>query len=144
LGWISELEQRRTDLTHNRIVGLLEAGELEQADAVLGQASSQSTLGQKDWTELSVFVVQKRAEAALKAEGYPAAIGIVAEGLARLGRNQILLKTYEAYVHNQFAVFFNARKYEEARSILSAGLNVYPGSGTFSQDMKTVDKAVQR
>ncbi len=142
-GSIPELEARRADLAYNRLVSLLEGGKIEEAEAVLGKDPSASGLERKDWIELSVFAVQKRAEAAQYAGNYSEAAAIVAEGLSRIGRDSILLKTFESYVHNRFAALFNIRKYEEARSVLMSGLTVYPESMAFAQDLKLVEKALQ-
>jgi tetratricopeptide (TPR) repeat protein len=142
-GPISELEARRADLTYNRLVSLLQGGKIDEAESVLGKDPSGSGLEREDWIELSIFAVQKRAEAAQYAGGYSEAVSIVAEGLSRIGRISILLKTYESYVHNRFAALFNTRKFEEARSVLLSGLTVYPESTAFMQDLKLVEKALQ-
>ena len=138
-----ELEQRRADLLYNRLVSLLEGGKIAEAESVLGKDPSGSGLAREDWIELSIFAVQKRAEAAQYAGSYPETVAIVAEGLSRIGRVSMLLKTYESYVHNWFAALFNTRKYEEARSVLLSGLTVYPESAAFAQDLKLVEKALQ-
>ena len=74
------------------------------------QPSARAALDDEDWTALSVAVVQRQAQAEGDSGGNIAAAGIVAEGLKRLGRQPALLQTYEAYVHNAFAMLFNARK----------------------------------
>lgn len=142
-GGIAELEQRREDISHNRIVDFLESGRFDDAEAVLGSNAPVSGLKQDDWLELSIFAVQKRAEAAAVSGGYSKAIAVVEEGITRLGRDPILLKTYQSYVHNRFAALFNARKFLEARSALLPGLTLYPESAAFAQDLRIVEQALK-
>jgi tetratricopeptide (TPR) repeat protein len=133
-----DLARRRQEITHNWIVSLVEKGLRGEAGALLEAPSARDVLGAADWTDLSVFLVQSRAEAAARAGGYREAAKEVAAGLQSLGAQAELLRAYEAYVHNAFAQLYNARRYDEARETVEGGLSVYPASRTLSADLQTV------
>jgi hypothetical protein len=65
-------------------------------------------------------------------------------GLRALGAQTELLRAYEAYVHNEFAKLYNARRFDEARQIVETGLSEYPASRTLSADLQTVKKAQEQ
>ncbi len=138
------LDQRRAELFHNQVIGLAQSGLLDDAQTLLGNSQQDTPLDKKDWTDLSVFLVQKRAEGAARTDGFQAAAEIVAGELPRFGSQPELLKTYEAYVHNQFASLFNSRKYTEAKDFLVAALSVYPGSSALKQDLSIVQRAMRQ
>jgi hypothetical protein len=140
-GGIVDLDQQRRDVYHNWAVALLAGGSLADADTLLAQTAVRTTLENADWTALSIALVQRKAQATADADGLVAASGIVADALKRLGRQQGLLTTYEAYIHNAFAMSFNARKYTEARTVIDQGLSTYPDSALFLQDLDLVKKA---
>jgi hypothetical protein len=142
-GGIVDLDQQRRDIYHNWAVALLGSSSLADADTLLSQPAARASLEDSDWTALSIALVQRRAQVMADAEGLVAASAIVAEALKRLGRQQTLLSTYEAYIHNAFAMSFNARKYADARTIIDQGLGNYPESPMFLQDLDLVKK-VQR
>ncbi len=142
-GPIPELENLKADVIHNRIGALIEAGKTEEAEKLLGAAPSAFGMDPGDWRELSVYAVQKRAESAFKAKGYEGAISVLTDGIARIGGDAMLLRIFESYVHNQFAALFNARRFEEARSVLLAGIAVYPESALFSRDSLLVEQALK-
>jgi hypothetical protein len=124
-------------------VSLLDARQLSDADALLSQPSARAALDEDDWTALSVAVVQRQAQAEGDSGGNIAAAGVVAEALKRLGRQPALLQTYEAYVHNAFAVLFNARKAVDAKAVIDQGLAVYPDSRMLQQDLDLARKAIR-
>jgi hypothetical protein len=97
-------------------------------------------LGDADWTDLSVGLVERQAAAAVGSGGSMAAASLVAEGLKRLGRQPSLLQNYEAYVHNAFVPLFNLRKVNDARAVLDQGLSVYPDSALLAQDLELLKK----
>jgi tetratricopeptide (TPR) repeat protein len=139
-----ELAQRRQEIAHNWIVGLVEKGSHLEAEALLAAPATRAILGNPDWTDLSVFLVQSRAEAAARSGDYGTAARTVAEGLRALGAQTELLRAYEAYVHNEFAKLYNARRFVEARQIVETGLSEYPASRTLSADLQTVRKAQEQ
>jgi tetratricopeptide (TPR) repeat protein len=136
-----DLAQRRQEITHNWIVSLVQKGSRDEAAALLEAPSARGVLGSADWTDLSVFLVQSRAEAAARTGGYREAAEKVAAGLKSLGQQPELLRAYEAYVHNAFAQLYNARRFEEARQTIEDGLSAYPTSRTLGADLQTVQKA---
>ncbi len=139
-----DLAQRRQEITHNRIVSLIEKGSRDEAAALLEAPSTRDVLGAADWTDLSVFLVQSRAAAAARGGAFREAADQVAAGLKSLGQNTELLRAYEAYVHNAFAALYNARRLEEARQTLEDGLSAYPASRTLGADLETVRKALKQ
>jgi hypothetical protein len=138
------LDARRRELFHNQAVALTEAGSLDEVRDLLGKSAEETPLDARDWTELSIFLVQRDAEAVARGGEFTAAARTVAAGMDRLGRLPELLSAYEAFTHNQFATLFNSRRYGEARSVLVAGLAVYAESRILSQDLGIVDKALRR
>jgi len=142
-GGIVNIDQARRDTYHNWIVVLLDTRALSEADALLSQPSTRTALDEADWTALSVAVVQRMAQAEGDNGGNIAAAGIVAEALKRLGRQPALLQTYEAYVHNAFALLFNARKAADAKAVIDQGLAVYPDSRMLQQDLDIAKKAIR-
>ena len=125
------------------MVTLLDAGSLSDADALLSQPATRAALDDADWTALSVAVVQRLAQAEVDNGGSLAAAGVVADALKRIGRQPALLQTYEAYVHNAFALLFNARKRADAKALIDQGLAVYPDSRMLQQDLDLARKAMR-
>jgi hypothetical protein len=140
-GGIVDLGQPRRDMYHNWVVSLIDANAILDADALLSQPGTKAALDEADWTNLSVVVVQQRAQSEVEIGGFLAAAGIVTEAMARLGRVQALLQTYEAYMHNAFAQLFNARKIANARTVIDQGIAAYPDSRLFQQDLELLRKA---
>jgi hypothetical protein len=134
-GGIVDLEQSRRDVYHNWAVSLIESNQLSDAESLLAPAGVRAALGDADWTDLSVAIVQRQAVAAAGTQGSMAAAAIIADGLRRLGRESSLLQNYEAYVHNAFVPLFNARKFVEAQDLIGQGLSVYPDSRLLQQDL---------
>ncbi len=142
-GGIVNMDEPRREMYHNWIVSLLDSRAFSDADALLAQPSTRAALDDADWTALSVAVVQRLAQAEGDNGGSIAAAGVVADALKRLGRQPALLQTYEAYVHNAFAMLFNARKPADAKALVDQGLAVYPDSRMLQQDLDLARKAMR-
>jgi hypothetical protein len=142
-GGIVNLDQPRRDLHHNWVVSLMDNRQFAEAEALLSQPAAKAALDDQDWTALSVAVVQRLAQAQGDSGGNIAAAGVVADGLKRLGRQPALLQTYEAYVHNAFAMLYNARKAMDAKAVVDQGLAVYPDSRMLQQDLDIAKKALR-
>jgi hypothetical protein len=139
-GGAFDLDQRRREVCHNWVVSLFNAGDFSGADALLSQPAIKIALDEPDWTDLSVSLIQLRAQAEASSAGYLAAAQIVLDGIKKLGSQPLLLQTYEAYVHNAFAQLYNARKLADARSVLDQGLAAYPDSRILGQDRELLKK----
>jgi tetratricopeptide (TPR) repeat protein len=139
-----ELEQRRSELFHNQALTLIENGNLEEADALLGESPDGTPIDERDWLDISAFVVMKKAEIGSRKAGFSEGSRIIASGMEKLGRMPILLGSFEAYVHNASAEQFNERNYTQARKTLAAGLVVYPESSMLKRDLRLLDDAVHR
>ncbi len=142
-GGIVNMDEPRREVYHNWVVSLLDSRAYSDADALLSQPSTKSALDEADWTALSIAVVQRLAQAEADNGGSIAAAGVVADGLKRLGRQPALLQTYEAYVHNAFALLYNARKPVDAKALIDQGLAVYPDSRMLQQDLDLARKAIR-
>lgn len=142
-GGLLNMDEPRREIYHNWVVTLLDARAFSDADALLSQPSAKAALDDADWTSLSVAVVQRLAQAEGDTGGNLAAAGVVADALKRLGRQPALLQTYEAYVHNAFAVLYNARKPVDAKALIDQGLAVYPDSRMLQQDLDLARKAIK-
>jgi len=139
-GGTLDLEQRRRDIYHNWVVSLFNARAFPDAETLLSQPAVKATLDESDWNNLSVSLVQLRAEDEANNNGYMAAAQVVADGIKRIGNNPLLLQAYESYVHNAFAQMYNARKLADARRILDQGLSAYPDSRLLEQDRELLRK----
>jgi len=142
-GGIVNMDEPRREMYHNWLVSLLDSRAFSDADALLSQPSTKAALDDADWIALSVAVVQRLAQVEGDNGGNIAAAGVVADALKRLGRQPALLQTYEAYVHNAFAMLFNARKPAEAKALIDQGLAVYPDSRMLQQDLDLARKAIK-
>jgi len=136
-----DLDQLRREIYHNWVVSLFNAGAFPDADSLLSQPATRAALEEKDWTDLSVSLVQLRAESESRNAGFLAAAQVVVDGMKKLGSPPLLLQTYEAYVHNAFAQLYNARKIADARSVLDQGLAAYPDSRLLGQDKELLKKS---
>jgi hypothetical protein len=139
-GGIVDLEPQRRDLYHNWAVDLIDSNSLGDADALLSQPAARTVLGDADWTDLSMGLVERQAAAAAGSGGSMAAASLLADALKRLGRQPSLLQNFEAYVHNAFVPLYNLRKTAEARAVLDQGLANYPDSALLAQDLELLKK----
>ena len=140
-GGTVDLTQPRRDMYHNWVVSLIDANSILDAETLLSQPGAKAALDEADWTNLSVVVIQQRAQSEVEMGGFLAAAGIVTDAMARMGKIQPLLQTYEAYMHNAFAQLFNARKIANARAVIDQGIAAYPESRMFQQDLELLKKA---
>ncbi len=139
-----DLEQRSSELFHNQALTLIENGNLEDADALMGGSPDGAPIDEKDWLDISAFIVMKRAEIGSRKGGFSEGSRIIASGMEKLGRMPILLRSFEAYVHNASAALFNSRNFAEARKTLTAGLAVHPESAVLRRDMQLLDEEARR
>lgn len=142
-GGMVPIDEQRRDLYHNWVVSLMDSRQLSDAEALLAQPSAKDALEDADWTALSVALVQRQAQQEGDRAGAVAAAEVVAEGIKKLGRHPALLQTYEAYIHNAFALLYNARKARDARAVIDQGLLVYPDSRMLLQDLDLAKKALR-
>jgi hypothetical protein len=142
-GGIVPIDQQRQDLYHNWVISLMDSRQLSDAEALLTQPSTKDALEDSDWTALSVALVQRQAQQEGDNGGAVAAAEVVAEGMKKLGRQPALLQTYEAYIHNAFAMLYNARKARDAKAVIDQGLQVYPDSRMLLQDLDLAKKALR-
>jgi hypothetical protein len=136
-----QLARLAFEVTHNRIVAAVDGGRLDEAASLLAEPGRRAALGESDWMDLSVYLVQTRAEAAAAGGDFSGAAEVVAAGIAALGSQGELLRAYEAYVHNAFARLYNARRFEQARAVLARGLAVHPSSQLLAGDMASLTAA---
>ena len=132
-GGIVDLGQPRRDMYHNWVVSLIRANDLSSADALLSQPAAKAAMDDADWTALSVEVVQQARPGGSRGNGYLAAAGVVTDGMRKLGRQPALLQTYEAYVHNAFALLYNAARSPNAKAVIDQGLASSLTAGCFSR-----------
>ena len=141
-GTAPELQTQRRTLLEGQVVALVDAGSFSDAQALL-QAYPQ-VLDQTRKAELSVYLIQKKAEAEARGGDYAAAAAVIRDGLALYPGNASLLRAFEVYVHNLFAGLYNARRFQEARDVLTAARGVYADSAALAQDMRAAEQALSR
>lgn len=139
-----DLAQRRRQLRYNQIVALVEAGELDDAEALLASPSRADAFDPADHRQLAVWIVQVRADRSARTAGYAEAAAAIADGIASIGADPQLLAAYEAYTHNAFARLYNAGRFGEAKSLLESALARYPDSRLIRQDLDAALKALAR
>ena len=138
-----DLVQRRRELLHNQAVVLVEAGDLDAAEALLTSPPRADAFDPVDRLELLVWVVQLRADRSARRAEYTAAAAVIADGISRLGAEPPLLTAYEVYTHNAFVQLYNARRFTEAKTLLEAALTRYPASRFIRQDLDATLKALK-
>jgi hypothetical protein len=143
-GGIVDLGDSRRDIYHNWTVNLIHANDLANADALLSQPATKASVDDADWMNLSVEIVLRRAQGEAAANGNLPAAAVVTDGIKRLGRQPPLLQTYQAYIHNAFALLYNGRKLAEAKALIEQGLAASPDSAMLQQDLDIVKKAMKR
>lgn len=138
-----DLAQRRREILHNQVVTLVEAGELDAAEALLASPLRAAAFDARDRRELAVWVVQVRADLSARTADYAGAAATIADGIALIGAEPRLMAAYEAYTHNAFARLFNSRRFEEAKALLESALSRHPDSRLIRQDLDATLKALQ-
>jgi tetratricopeptide (TPR) repeat protein len=137
------LTQRRQELLHNQAVALVDAGDLDAAEAVLTSQPRADILDPTDRRELIVWIIQLRADRSARKADYTAAVSVITDGISRMGAEPQLLAAFEVYTHNAFAQLYNARRFDEAKTLLEAALARYPASRVIRQDLDAVAKALK-
>jgi tetratricopeptide (TPR) repeat protein len=138
------LAQCRRELLHNQAVALVEAGDLDAAEALLAEGPQARLFEAKDLFDLRVWIVQLRADRSARTAGHAAAAAVIADGIARFGADPQLLKAFEVYTHNAFAQLYNARHFDDARALLESALARYPASRIIRTDLDAVKQALKR
>ncbi|MCX7031552.1 MAG: tetratricopeptide repeat protein [Spirochaetes bacterium] len=138
-----DLTQRRRELLHNQAVALVEAGDLDAAEALLTSKPRADLLEAGDRRELLVWVIQLRADRSARKAEYTAAAAVIADGISSMGSEPLLLAAFEVYTHNAFAQLYNARRFNEAKTFLESALARYPGSRVIRQDLDATLKALK-
>jgi hypothetical protein len=138
-----ELDRRMSEVFYNNIVSLSRKNAFQEMETLLGSSPKDTPLDDGSWMELSVLLVQMRSEDAAKSGGYLEAAKTVEQSIKKLGRDPRLLQMYEVYIHNQVATLFNAKKYADAKDLLSSAISVFPASQTFAQDLSAVQKTLK-
>jgi tetratricopeptide (TPR) repeat protein len=127
-------------------------GDAEAALTAISAAEDRSLLSPARITEIRNFVILTEGERLKNEEGTAAAIAFTEAGIARYGRNSRLdeaLRVFRsnraAVLHNAFAELFNRGDYVEARRIVQAALEEFPGNRQLMADLTIAEQAlVQR
>jgi tetratricopeptide (TPR) repeat protein len=127
------LAKVREDLLHNWAVSLIQAGRLEEAQALIDQRRAGGELSEREWRSLGVSLWQLRAREASRRD-FGEAAAILLGALESFGPEPGLVSGYEVYVHNQMAALVNAGRLEEARGVLREALRVLPSSSLLRED----------
>jgi tetratricopeptide (TPR) repeat protein len=127
------LTRVREDLLHNWAVSLIQAGRLEEAQALIDDRRALGELSEKEWRTLGVSIWQLRAREASRRD-FGEAAAILRRALEQFGPEAGLASGYEVYVHNQMAALVNSGRLEEARGVLGEALRFLPGSSLLRED----------
>jgi hypothetical protein len=121
----------------------------EEALAELERAYRSGVVSAADREEFILAIISRSADETRKREGWLAAWEDLAEaagaypsiaqlkGLAATARSNWVADT-----HNRFAAHFNARRYDEALSVLQAGLAIAPDERLFKDDERALMSAL--
>jgi hypothetical protein len=131
------LESLRGDLIHNWVLSLVQRGALEEAEALVDSRLREGELDPGQWRSLTVYIYQLKAQAAGRGD-FARAAGIIAEGLKKVGPDQGLMKSYEAYVHNAVVTLVRAERLQEALGVLEEALSRAPESTVLRDDQSKI------
>ncbi len=131
------------DLTHNRIVTLIEEGRLEDAEAVLGRAREAGTLDAGLWKTLTVYLYQVRARE-LSRRDYLEAARLIARAMTAVGQVGELTRSFEVYTHNQVVRLTQGGRLQEALEVAEEGLRTLPQSSLLARDRSLLQARLQQ
>ncbi len=127
------LARVREDLLHNWAVSLIQAGRLQEAQALLDRSRAGGELSEREWRTLGVSIWQLRAREASR-QDFGEAAAMLRKAVESLGPEAGLVSGYEVYVHNQMAALVNSGRLQEAREVLDEALRFLPGSSLLRED----------
>ncbi len=121
----------------------------DEALAELERAYRAGVVSPAEREEFILAIVSRAADEIRKREGWLAAWESLAEAVGdhpSISQLKALAATarsnWVADTHNRFAAHFNARRYDEALSVLKAGLAIAPDEGLFKDDERAVRSAL--
>jgi hypothetical protein len=124
----------------NYIKELINKGKFNEAMATLDGNYAQKFLKAKSAKDLLLFYYLTKAEALAGEFGYLKGAECIEEGMAKLGRQSLLLNNYEAYIHNYVVMLAEAKEYKKALEVLGKALSVLPESSLFKKDKKAIEE----
>ena len=123
----------------------------KEALAVLDKAVANGFADKGRIEELVLYLYGKEANRTAATGDWLAAADIALQGVKRVPGNAQLTqaaagfrKNYVVTIHNQFAQLFNAKQYEQARTLLLGALKTMPEDKTLLDDLKTVQAQLTR
>jgi tetratricopeptide (TPR) repeat protein len=125
--------------------------ETEQALENISQIETRGIIAAERIAELRSFVLLKESERQAKSSGWQEAIAYLESAMNEYGNLPELQKALAVYknnraidFHNEFAVLFNARKFDEAQQVIQNALQEFPGNRQLSSDLRMVENALSR
>jgi len=156
-----ELERLRPGLTVraarelDSLVGdaeLTEAAENSDFASVLRTVAAAKAAGIPDPVrvkEIEVYAWLKETGRIAQAEGWVPAISAVERALAAVGPDKRFAEALRVYrsnrmaeLHNAFAAFYNAGRYQEAKEAAATALREFPGETRLKADLNSAEKAL--
>lgn len=126
------------------------AEESEQALEKIARAESLGIIPRERILELRTFVLLKESERRAKNADRQEAITYLESAVGKYNNLPELQKALAVHknnraidFHNQFAVLFNAKKYEEARRVVENALQEFPGNRQLTSDLRMIENAMK-
>lgn len=129
----------------------LTAEEAEKALNTIARAESQGVISEERIAELRGFVLLKESERRAKTAGWQEAITYLENAISTYGSQPQLQNALNVYknnkaidLHNQFAVLYNSRQFDEAHAFILNALQEFPGNRQLISDLRLVENAMKR
>lgn len=138
------LTEYRSEIVNRKLYNEVNFLDFSDARMAIEFAFDSSLISRDNRNELIVFSFNRKVSQLYQQEaGYKAAYFLYISLDDELKKipdmksiEQVILKNFEYSFHNDFSEVFNSRNYSEARAILDAGLQYFPGSELLKKDYK--------
>ena len=131
------LESLRNDLLHNWTLSLVTRREFTAAERGLDAHRAAGLMSEGEWKSLTVYVYQIKAREAAAVD-FAAAAAMVRGGLAKVGPDAALERSFEVYVHNQVVTLIREHRLQDAAAVIDEALRFAPNSVRLKNDRSLV------
>ncbi len=126
-------------LFYNYVIDLVDSGNFSGANDELKSGEALNYLSSSDRTTLFIYLYQRWAFSVSKEDGYFEASRVILDGIKVVGKNRVLLKNYETYIHNYFVTLVKSNRLSEANRVLREALRYYSSSPVLRNDLRYVE-----
>jgi tetratricopeptide (TPR) repeat protein len=144
------LKEIESQIVEAELINAAQSKPFREALATLDKAVANGFADKGRIEELVLYLYGKEANRIAATGDWLAAADIASQGVKRVPGNAQLTqaaagfrKNYVVTIHNQFAQLFNAKQYEQARTLLLGALKIMPEDKTLLDDLKTVQSQLK-